>query len=116
MQTPKRQQIKKARIIRSPRVTDKQLLDAFASMCNKLGIVSRGFDVKAITAPIDGDKHDGTKQWAMNKAECGWMVVCGKGGCGAALSRWNGYVRTRWDFLMLLEAVSWAYASNKKEK
>jgi hypothetical protein len=37
---------------------------------------------------------------------CGWMVVSGKGGCGAALSRWNGYMQTRWNFMMMIEAVT----------
>jgi len=92
---------------RAPRVSDADLLNTFESVCHLAGVVSRGFDREAITAPIDGDVYDGTTQWAMHyEKSMGWMVVSGWKGCGAALSRWNGYVRTRWDFLMLLEALS----------
>jgi len=94
---------------KAPKVSDKELLDAFGRLCKKIGVVSRGFDVAAITAPCDGAKHDGTTQWAMKKTKgLGWMVVCGKGGCGCALSRWNGYIKGRWNFLMMIEAVTWA--------
>ena len=76
-------------------------------MCNALGVVSAGFDVDAITAPIDGPRHDGKTRWAMKHTKrCGWMVVCGAGGCGAVLSRWNGYMQTRWNFMMMIEAVA----------
>lgn len=68
------------------KVSDQELLAAFERMCRMLGKVSRGFDVDAITAPIDGPRYDGTSQWAMKRVEgFGWMVVCGAGGCGAAL-------------------------------
>jgi hypothetical protein len=71
-----------------------------------MGVESAGFDPKAITAPIDGPRHDGKTRWAMKYTKgCGWMVVCGTGGCGAPLSRWNGYMQTRWNFLMMIEAV-----------
>ena len=108
---------------RVPKVSDKQLLDAFNEVCRTVGVVSRGFDYEAITAPIDGAKHDGTFQWAMRHRDgLGWMVVSGWRGCGCALSRWNGYVRTRWDFLLLLEAVAigihghdYSYERRKKE-
>ena len=81
----------------TPHVPKEKLLHAFERMCKQLGKQSRGFDVEAI---------DGRDQWAMrHRPECGWMVVCGLGGCGAALSRWNGYVPTRWSLLMLIEAV-----------
>lgn len=91
------------------KVSDQELLSAFETMCNKLGKVSRGFDADSITAPIDGPKHDGTSQWAMQHTKgFGWMIVSGKGGCGAALSRASGYVKKKWDFLMLIEAVTWA--------
>lgn len=95
------------RVVVVPRVTKDELLQAFADMCRRLGKISRGFDVEAITAPCDGPQYGGTPQWAMKyQKRCGWMIVSGKGGCGAALSRWNGYVQTRWNFLMLIEAVS----------
>jgi len=88
----------KRRIVTVPRVKKASLLQAFENMCKALSKTSRGFDVKAI---------DGKNQWAMTyKPKCGWMVVCGLGGCGAALSRWNGYMQTRWNFLMMLEAVT----------
>lgn len=89
------------------RVSEQELLSAFERMCRQLGVMSRGFDADAITAPIDGPKYDGIEQWAMRHTEgLGWMVVCGAGGCGAALSRGNGYVKKKWNFLMLIEAVA----------
>ena len=91
--------------IRPPKVSDKQLLTAFERLCHSCGVVSRGFEPGKITAPIDGDKYDGTTQWAIRKDEGGWMIVCGWKGCGIKFVRWNGRVRTRWDFLMLLEAL-----------
>lgn len=94
-------------VMRVPRVKKEELLFAFETMCRQLGKVSKGFDAESITAPCDGDKYDGTDQWAMKYTKrCGWMIVCGKGGCGCALSRFNGYVQTRWNFLMLIEAVT----------
>ncbi len=61
-----------------------ELLDAFEQLCKKFGVKSMGFDYNAITA---------TKQWALSYTEgLGWMIVCGLGGCGCALSRWNGYI------------------------
>jgi len=93
------------RVSKTLRVSDEDLLKTFERMCTSLGVLSRGFHPEDITAPIDGARYDGTKQWAIHHNQKGWMVVCGSGGCGAALSRWNGYVRERWDFLLLLEAV-----------
>ena len=99
------------------KVSDQELLAAFERMCRALGKVSRGFDVDAITAPIDGPRHDGTTQWAMKRVEgFGWMVVCGAGGCGAALSRGAGYVKKKWDFLMLIEAVAQAAQMARTER
>ena len=89
-----------------PKTSDEDLLRAFDRMCRRLGKVSRGFDAGAITAPLDGAKHDGTTQWAMKHTKgFGWMIVCGSGGCGAALSGAGGYVKKRHDLLMLIEAV-----------
>jgi len=108
-----------SRRVNVPKVTKAALLQAFEILCDKLGVKSRGFDVEAITAPCDGPAYDGTKQWAMKYTKgCGWMIVCAKGGCGCALSRWNGYVQTRWNFLMLIEAVThltWTYEIKEKE-
>jgi len=102
--------------MRAPRVTNNQLLDAFEDLCRVMGTTNRGFDYKAITAPISGAAYDGTEQWAMMYRDgMGWMVVGGIGGCGAALSRWNGYMRTRWDFMMMLEAVVWASTREEVE-
>ena len=99
------------------KVSDQELLSAFERMCRALGKVSRGFDADAITAPIDGPKHDGTSQWAMKHTKgFGWMVVCGAGGCGAALSRGCGYVKKKWDFLMLIEAVTWAMWKQEEQR
>jgi hypothetical protein len=92
----------------TPKVKKRELLSAFELLCKKMGVVSKGFHPESITAPIDGEKYDGTKQWAMKKTSFGWMVVCGKGGMGAVLSRWNGYIKGRWNFLMMIEAVTWA--------
>lgn len=95
------------RIVKIPKVSKKELLQSFERMCKVFGVVSAGFDRQAITAPIDGDKYDGKIRWAMNyEKRFGWMVVCGAGGCGACLSRYNGYMQTRWNFLMMIEAVT----------
>ena len=91
--------------IRAPRVSNAQLLSKFEMLCKAYGVVSRGFKSRDITAPIDGDKYDGTTQWAMNKTVQGWMIVSGWKGCGVNFVRWNGYIRTRWDFLMFIEAL-----------
>ena len=78
-----------------PKVTRKQLEVALQNLCRAMGTTSRGFDVDAI---------DGGNQWALEYTKgCGWMVVSGLGGVGAALSRWNGYIRNRWNLLMALE-------------
>jgi hypothetical protein len=78
-----------------PKVSKKELRVALDRLCQELGTTSRGFDVGAINGP---------DQWALKYTPgCGWMVVCGLGGCGAALSRWNGYIRYRWNLLMALE-------------
>lgn len=90
-------------------VTDDDLLRAFDRLCEKYGVVSRGFKPEEITAPIDGSKHDGTKQWAMkHRKNFGWMIVSGWKGCGCVVTRANGYVKNRWDFLMLIEALYYA--------
>jgi hypothetical protein len=90
----------KRRVVHVPSVKKAQLLQAFERMCKALGKTSRGFDVEAI---------DAQDQWAMKYTpKCGWMIVCGLGGCGVPLGRWNAYVQTRWNFLMLLEAVETA--------
>jgi hypothetical protein len=83
--------------MKTPKVSRAKLLDRFETMCTTLGKQSRGFDVDAI---------NGVDQWAMRKKAEGWMIVCGLGGCGSALTRWNGYVATRWSLLMLIEAVT----------
>ena len=78
-----------------PKVTKQELEFALDRLCRAMGTTSRGFNVDAI---------DGMDQWAlMYKPGAGWMVVSGLGGCGAALSRWNGYIRYRWNLLMALE-------------
>lgn len=81
--------------IKTPKVTKKQLLDAFQRLCTEMNVTCRGFDPDAI---------NGRDQWALiHKRGCGWMVVCGLGGCGVALGRWNNYLPTRWSMLMALE-------------
>jgi hypothetical protein len=88
--------------VKLPRVTRKQLTDALSRLCQLVGTTSRGLDVEAI---------DGPDQWALRHTPgLGWMVVCGLGGCGAALSRWNGYIRYRWNMLMALE-MAWTIMS-----
>lgn len=88
----------KRRVVTVPRVKKARLLEAFEGMCLALGKTSRGFDVAAIK---------GKGEWAMRYCEkCGWMVVCGLGGCGVALGRWNAYMQTRWNFMMMMEAVT----------
>lgn len=88
-----------------PKVTKAQLVDALNRLCEAVGTTSRGLNVGAI---------DGPDQWALKHTpKFGWMVVCGLGGCGAALSRWNGYIRYRWNVLMALE-MSWHIAVRKK--
>jgi hypothetical protein len=92
-----------------PRVSKAELLRAFEAMCRKIGVESAGFDPKAITAPIDGSKHDGVTRWAISyNKRFGYMIVSGAYGCGCPLSRFNGYVKNRWDLLMLIEAVTHA--------
>ncbi len=87
-------------------MSDDELLRAFDKMCKRLGKVSRGFEPNKITAPIDGDKYDGTSQWAISYTTgFGYMIVCGAGGCGCALGRSGGYIKKRWNLLMLIEAV-----------
>mgnify|MGYP001565498213 CR=1 FL=1 len=94
---------------RAPAVTNKQLLQAFETLCKKYKVASRGFEPKKITAPLSGKEYDGTPQWAIkHQPSVGYMIVCGLGGCGVVFTRWNGYMRTRWDFLMLIEALTWA--------
>ena len=78
-----------------PKVSKDDLKFALERLCKAVGTTSRGFDVGAINGP---------DQWALHhRPGAGWMVVCGLGGCGAALSRWNGYIRYRWNVLMALE-------------
>ena len=78
-----------------PKVTKEQLVTALDDLCRVVGTTSRGLNVDAI---------DGPDQWALaHRPGTGWMVVSGLGGCGAALSRWNGYIRYRWNVLMALE-------------
>ena len=98
------------------RVSRKQLLKAFERVCRAFNVVSRGFEPKAITAPCDGDKHDGTTQWAMKKSERGWMVVGGWRGCSIPLTRYNGRVKGRWNFLMLLEAIDISHEKLKQRR
>ena len=84
-----------------PKVTKKELASALQRLCQEVGATSRGFNVEAI---------DGRDQWALKYTKgYGWMVVCGLGGCGAAISRWNGYIRYRWNLLMALE-MAWEVA------
>ncbi len=79
-----------------PEVSREDLARAFERMCKTLGKTSRAFDVNAI---------DGPHQWAMMNRDGLWMIVSGLGGCGAAVSRRNGYVQGDWNFLMLIEAI-----------
>ena len=98
--------------MRHSKVSNKQLLEAFDSLCKSYGVESAGFDRNAITAPIDGDKHDGKKRWAMHhKPGLGWMIVSGWKGWGINFTRSNGYIRSRWDFLMMIEALWWVKTS-----
>ena len=93
--------------MKTPKVSKKELLRAFERLCKEMGVVSKGFDHKGITAPCDGDKYDGQPQWAMKKVRgLGWMVVSGWKGIGCPLTRFNGYIKGRWNFLMMMEAVS----------
>lgn len=88
------------------KVKKKELLATFERLCKQMGVVSKGFSPESITAPIDGDKHDGIQQWAMQKHKgLGWIIVCGWKGTAIALTRWNGYIKGRWNFLMMMEAV-----------
>ncbi len=97
----------KRRVVTCPRVKRAQLLEAFERMCLALGKTSRGFDAKAISAK---------DQWAMSYTpKCGWLIVCGLGGCGVPLGRWNAYVQTRWNFMMLLEAVAEGVRATPKD-
>lgn len=78
-----------------PKVTKEELLDAFERLCAQMGVICRGFDRNLI---------DGGDQWALfHRRGYGWMVVCGLGGCGVALGRFNNYIPTRWSMLMALE-------------
>ena len=96
----------KRRVVNVPSVKKDQLLQAFDRMCKTLGKTSRGFDKDAI---------DGKDQWAMKYTkDCGWIIVCGLGGCGIPLGRWNAYMQTRWNFLMMLEAVEQAVQTEKR--
>ena len=88
------------------KVTKKELLDIFEQLCERYKVKSRGFNPELITAPIDGDRYDGVPQWAMKHVKgSGWMIVCGWGGCGAAFTRYNGYIKGCWNFLILMEAL-----------
>lgn len=89
-------------------VSRKQILSAFEALCRLYEVESAGFDPDKITAPIDGDKYDGKTRWAISyKPRLGWMIVCGWKGSGVRFGRWNGYMKKRWDFLMLLEILAW---------
>jgi hypothetical protein len=89
----------KRRTVSVPKMRKQELLGAFERMCKALGKTSRGFD----------HKNNGRDEWSMRyQPGHGWMVVSGIGGCGASLSRWNGYMQTRWNFLMMMEAVNHA--------
>ncbi len=100
-----------------PKVSKKELLRAFERLCSSFDVVSRGFEPEKITAPIDGALYDGTTQWAMQHTEHGWMIVCGWHGTGAVFTRWNGYIRKRWDFLMAIEMIENAcYQKTKTRK
>ncbi len=93
------------------------LLRAFNHLCDVYEVTSAGFDREKITAPIDGEAYDGKKRWAMHRTPgLGWMVVCGKGGCGVVFTRACGYVKKRWDFLMLMEALSHERASWRRSQ
>ncbi len=85
--------------MKTPKVSDTDLLNAFEHLCKVAGKQSRGFDVTAI---------DGEDQWAMKNTPKygGWMAVCGLGGCGVAVGRFNARLPTRWSFLMMLEAYA----------
>lgn len=95
--------------MKSPKVSKKQLLEAFENLCKQYGVVSAGFDQDAITAPIDGPKFDGKTRWAMKyKPGYGWMIKVGWKGTAVKFVRFNGYIKNRWDFLMLIEALTHA--------
>lgn len=88
-------------------VSEEQILAAFNRLCNLYGVISAGFHPENITAPIDEDKHDGKERWAIKyRPELGYMIVCGWKGCGVRFGRWNCYMTTKWDFLMLLECLA----------
>lgn len=73
------------------------LLSAFNRFCALRGKTSHGFDVGAITA---------VNQWALKYVpRCGWMIVSGLGGCGAAMTRFNGYIKDTWSMLIAVEMM-----------
>ena len=81
--------------MKTPMVSDGELVSALDRLCAIVGKTSHGFAV---------DRINGGDQLAIKYTPgFGWMVVCGIGGCGAALSRAGGYHRTRWSLLMALE-------------
>lgn len=91
------------------KVKKKELLAAFERLCLHYGVKSRGFDTMAITYPAMGEQHDPTPQWAMKHAKgFGWMIVSGAGGCGCQFTRAGGYIRSRREFLLFIEGLTWA--------
>lgn len=92
-----------------PKVKKSQLLESFNRLCEAYGVESAGFDPNKIASPFDG-------HWAMSYTKnLGWMIVCGMGGCGAKFTRFNGYIKNRWDFLMFIEGIFWAKKDGEKK-
>ena len=76
------------------------LLRAFEGVCKVLSKECLGFHVREISKE---------NQWALKYTlGQGWMVVCGLGGVGAAMTRYNGYVKDTWSMMIALEMVSLA--------
>jgi hypothetical protein len=73
------------------------LLAAFERLCERMGKTCRGFDADAI---------DDFHQWALKyRPGGGWMIVCGRGGVGCALTRYNGYIKSTWEMLIAVEML-----------
>lgn len=99
-----------------PKVSDEDLLFHFNRLCEAAGVVSRGFNCELITAPIDGEKHDGTEQWAMSfRPGVGWAVVSGWKGCGTALGGGADYLKKRKHFVIAIRMATRAIERAKEK-
>lgn len=76
------------------------LLRAFRELCNALGKECKEFNYNDITK---------SGQWALAyRKNCGWLIVCGLGGCGCALTRFNGYIKGTWNMMIAMEMTTMA--------